>query len=245
VMEVLTPYYRMIAPDLRGFGDSGKPDGPYDKRTVAADIKAIMDELDREKVVLIGHDIGARVALRLTIDAPERVQALIIIAGRYPPLGTHQLFQPQQALERWYFFFHQYVDLAETLVSNNVEAYVGHFLDHWSHPSFSFSEEDLVEYIRAFSQRGALRGGFEHYRAALNEDVAQWKADEGKKIEIPTLLLWGEDDPVSPPYYSDGYHRVFTKLTYQPVSQCGHFVHQEKVEETTTAIRSFLASVNL
>ena len=243
IMTEMAGECRMIAPDLRGFADTDKPEGPYDKRTVAGDIAAILDKTGIQKAVLVGHDIGARVAIRLALDAPKRVQALIIIAGRYPPLGTLKLNDPQQAMERWYFYFHQYPDLAEALVSENVKAYIGHFLSHWSHPSFKFEDNDIKEYVRAFSQPRALRGGFEHYRAALKEDVAQWQEDEGKKIKIPTLVLWGEDDPVSPPYYSDGYDRVFSEMTYRLVPDCGHFVHEEKPHETARAVKEFLKTV--
>ena len=244
VMEALSPEYRMAAPDLRGFGDSAKPDGPYDKATVAGDIRAIMDELGIARTILVGHDIGARVALRMALDTPERIESLIIINGRYPPLGDLRTSEPDQAVERWYFFFHQYPDLVEALVSKDVRAYYQHFLDHWSHPAFSYAEADIDEYVRAYSQPGAIRGGCAHYQAALNEDVAQWAADVGKKIAIPTLIVWGEDDPCSPPYYTDGYQRVFTNVTFHFVSECGHFPHEEKLDETVEVIRSFLASTS-
>ncbi|HIM25414.1 MAG TPA: alpha/beta hydrolase [Rhodospirillales bacterium] len=241
LMDALSGDYLMVAPDLRGIGDTGKPDGSYDKATVAGDIWAIMDTREIEKAILVGHDIGARVAMRMTLDNPGRVAALVIINGRYPPLGSLRTSQADQVAERWYFFFHQHPDLVETLVSKNVRAYYHHFLDHWSHPSFSYTEDDIAEYVRAYSQPGAIRGGCAHYQAALNEDEAQWASDVGKKIGTPTLILWGEDDPCSPPYYTDGYHRVFTDSTFHFIAACGHFPHEERPEETVSAIRDFLA----
>ena len=241
VLDALGGDYRMMAPDLRGIGDTGKPDGPHDKATVASDIWAIMDACGIERAILVGHDIGARVAMRMTLDDPDRVTSLIVLNGRYPPLGSLRTSEAGQARERWYFFFHQHPDLVEALVSKDVRAYYQHFLDRWSHPSFSFEEADIAEYVRAYSQPGAIRGACAHYQAALNEDEAQWAADVGKRITTPTLVIWGEDDPCSPPYYTDGYHRVFTDVAFRFVARCGHFPQEEQPAETIAAMRAFLA----
>ena len=241
VMDALEGDYRMIAPDLRGIGDTSKPDGPHDKATVASDIWAIMDARGIEKAILVGHDIGARVAMRMTLDDPDRVASLIVLNGRYPPLGSLRTSESGQARERWYFFFHQHPDLVEALVSKDVRTYYQHFLDRWSHPSFSFEEADITEYVRAYSQPGAIRGACAHYQAALNEDETQWAADVGKRITTPTLVIWGEDDPCSPPYYTDGYQRVFTDVTFRFVARCGHFPQEELPAKTLTAMREFLA----
>ncbi len=240
VLDALGGGYRMIAPDLRGIGDTAKPDGPYDKASVAGDIWAIMDAEGIERAILVGHDIGARVAMRMTLDDPGRVASLIVINGRYPPLGSLRTSDAGQAQERWYFFFHQHPDLVEALVCKDVRAYYQHFLDHWSFPSFSFEEADIAEYVRAYSRPGSIRGACAHYQAALNEDEAQWAADVGKRIATPTLVIWGEDDPCSPPFYTDGYDRVFTDMALRFVAQCGHFPQEEQPGETIAAMRGFL-----
>ena len=232
----------MIAPDLRGIGDTDKPDSPYDKATVASDIWAIMEDCGFTQTVLVGHDIGARVAIRMTLDYPTRIDRLIIINGRYPALGELRTSEPSQMIERWYFFFHQFPDLVEELVSKNIRAYYEHFLDHWSHPTFTYNEKDIDEYVRAYSVPGSIRGGCAHYQAAMNEDIGQWAADKGKTISVPTLVLWGVDDPCSPPFYTDGYHRVFLNSRFQFIDECGHFPHEEKVTETIAIIRKFLLS---
>jgi len=242
VMQAFAGDYRMIAPDLRGIGDSGKTDGAHDKATVAGDIWAIMDARDIDKAVLVGHDIGARVAMRMTLDHPERVSSLVVINGRYPPLGSLRTSDSGQAAERWYFFFHQHPDLVEALVSKNVRAYYEHFLDHWSHPSFTYDEADIVEYVRAYAQPGSIRGGCAHYQAALNEDVAQWAADVGKQIATRTQIIWGADDVVSPPFYTEGYDRVFTDMDFRFIETCGHFPHEEQPTATIAAMRAFLGT---
>lgn len=240
VMTAFGDEYQMIAPDLRGFGDTGKPDGPHDKATVAGDIWTIMDAKGIENAILVGHDIGARVAMRMTLDQPDRVSSLIVMNGRYPPLGSLKTSDTGQARERWYFFFQQHPDLVEALVSKDVQAYYQHFLEHWSYPDFHFDAEEIAEYVRAFSQPGAIRGGCAHYQAALNEDEAQWAADVGKIVATPTQILWGQNDVVSPPLYTEGYDTVFTNMELHFIDKCGHFPHEEQPTETIALMRAFL-----
>jgi haloacetate dehalogenase len=103
-----------------------------------------------------GHDIGGRVAYRLTLDHPQLVKGLISMAGRYSPLGEDLLFAKEQSKERWYFFFHQIAGLPEALVTGRERIYLEHFYNHWSHRADRLSKEDLDEYTRAFSTPGAL-----------------------------------------------------------------------------------------
>jgi len=244
VMAGFADSYRMMAPDLRGIGDTDKPDGAYDKATVAGDIWALMDARGIDRAILVGHDIGARVAMRMTLDNPDRVAALVVINGRYPPLGSLKTSDSGQARERWYFFFHQHPDLVEALVSKDVRAYYQHFLEHWSHPDFHFNEDEILEYVRAYSVPGSIRGGCAHYQAALNEDEAQWAADVGKTVETPTLVLWGAEDPCSPPFYTDGYDSVFLNMDFRFIDRCGHFPQEEQPAETIAAMREFLAGIS-
>jgi haloacetate dehalogenase len=230
----------VVAPDLRGFGGSAKPAAGYDKRTTARDIRALLDALGHRRAVVVGHDIGAQAAFRIALDYPDLLDGLVILNGRYPGLGTSLMYTPQQVHERWYYFFNQIPGLPEQLVGANVGAYIGYILDHWSHRDFRFAPEDLAEYVAAFSQEGALAGGFNHYRAAGGEDVAQWRATQDRTIEAPSLVLWGRDDPVNVPAYGDGLHRVLTDMRFRFIERCGHFPQEEQPEETARHILSFL-----
>lgn len=239
LMPLLAPLFHVIAPDLRGFGDSDKPDGPYDKRTVANDILAIVRHLGYERVLLAGHDIGGRVAYRLTLDHPETIAGLVSMAGRYSPLGEDLIFSKEQALERWYYGFHHVDGLPEKLVSGRERIYLEHFYRHWSYDSSWLSDEDLDEYDRAYSTPGAMKGGFDHYRAALDIDPGQWEHDVGRTIDTPTLVLWGKDDPVSLLKLTNGFERVFMNLDVKVYSQCGHFIAEEKAADAGQDILRF------
>lgn len=238
----LAERHTVIAPDLRGFGDTDKPPEGYDKRTVATDIRQLLAELGVGRAVVVGHDIGAQVAFRLALDAPELLDGLVILNGRYPVLNAGFMYTARQAPERWYYFFNQIPDLPERMAAGNVEAYIGYILNHWSHPDFVFSDHDLAQYVAAFSKEGALTGGFNHYRAA-REDASQWAEDRERTIDMPALVLWGRDDPVNAPEYSDGLHRVLTDMRFRFLDRCGHFPHEEQPEETASAILAFTSSI--
>ena len=235
----LSRTHTVIAPDLRGFGDTEKPQGGYSKRNVAKDIRGILEALGHRRAVVAGHDVGAQVAYRIALDHPDLVEGLVILNGRYPALGTSLMYTPQQVPERWYYFFHKIPGLPERMVAGAVEAYYGYILDHWSHPDFHFSEEDLAEYVAAFSKPGAPAGGFNHYRADA-EDLPHWTADRDRTIDAPALVLWGREDPVNTYAYSDGLHRVLTDMRFRFIEHCGHFPQEEKPEETAAEIRAFL-----
>lgn len=243
VMPLLAPHFRVIAPDLRGFGDSEKPDGPYDKRTVATDIIAMAHSLGYGHSLVAGHDIGGRVAYRLALDHPDFVDGLISLAGRYSPLGEELLFSKEQSAERWYFFFHNVVGLPEALITGRESVYLEHFYRHWSYRADWLSESDLAEYSRAYATPGALRGGFEHYRAALGADVDQWKQDAGRQIDTPTLVLWGENDPVSPMAWTRGFDKVFSRLDMVVYPECGHFIAEETPQAAASDILRFSRTV--
>lgn len=239
LVPLLASRFHIIAPDLRGFGDSDKPEGLYDKRTVANDIFELASALGYERFLLAGHDVGGRVAYRMTLDRPKQIAGLVSMAGRYSPLGENFLFSKEQALERWYYGFHHIEGLPEALVEGRERIYLEHFYRHWSHNSNWLTDKTLDEYVRAYSTPGAMSGGFKHYRAALDVDPEQWKHDEGKVINTPTLVLWGREDPVSPLQWTEGFGRVFQNLDMRIYANCGHFVAEERPEDTAQDILEF------
>lgn len=240
VIPPLARRFRVLAPDLRGLGDSGKPPTGYDKRTVATDIWSLLQSLGIDRTAVVGHDWGGPVAFRLALDHPELVERLVIINARLPLTGDANFYRPEFVPERWYTFFHRVPDLPERLVSLDVEAYVRYFLSHWSYREDLFTAEEIAEYVRAYSHPDALHAGFEYYRAHFREDKAQWEADRHRTIDPPTLVLWGWNDPTNPPEWTDGYARFIPKLTIRFIRDCGHFVQEEKPEIVWQEILSFL-----
>ena len=134
VMRLLEDRYRLIAPDLRGFGDSDKPDGPYGADGHAADLVALLDALGLQRVGVVGHDVGGAVMQVLARSVPDRISGLFFFDFVHPGIGA-RMGAPDRLNEIWYQSFHQ-MPFAPALVGasrNTCRAYIGHFLRHWSH----------------------------------------------------------------------------------------------------------------
>ena len=244
VIPVLAERFQVIAPDMRGFGYSDKPLSGYDTRTAASDIYELARYLGHERVALVGHDIGARVTYRFTLDHEGVVQRLALLdAG--PPMEQLGPQPPQVIRERWHSYFHQQPDLPERLVEGNVEAYLRHFLRDWSINKYTFTDEEVSEYVRAYSQPGALRGGFSYYRAAAYEDPPHWLADAERKLSTPVLYLWGArrartaealgSDPLK------AWQQVFPKAQGKNLGEYGHFLQSEAPGLVNRELLAFLS----
>ena len=171
----------MIVPDMRGFGSSEKPLQDYRTRTAATDIYELVRHLGHDKIAIVGHDIGVRVSYRYCLDHEAEVDRLTLLDGTHPleQLGPQT---PEGVRERWHSYFHQIPDLAEHLVRGNEEAYLRHFYRNWSVNQAMMSDEEVAVYATAYSQPGALRGGFSYYRAAAYEDPPDWRADADRVL---------------------------------------------------------------
>ena len=194
VIPALAARFTVIAPDLRGLGDSDRPMTGYDKRTLASDVYALTQTLGFSKIGLTGHDWGGAVAFYLSYDHPELVERLLIL-DMVPGLGRKDGQMSIQAARRsWHVFFHGGMpDLAEKLVSTNVEAYLSYFYTStaYNYSPTVFSKEDIAEYVRVYSLPGALRAGFQYYRVGLQEDLDNLSGCT-KKLQMPVLAWGGE-----------------------------------------------------
>lgn len=237
----LAQRFEVIAPDMRGFAYSDKPDlAPeegYSDAVFAEDIRALCQHLGLARVNLVAHDFGAIWVQRFARAYPDMVERLVLFDPPYPGISRRWI-EAGHVREIWYQIFHR-LPWAEELVGANrraTEVYLRHFLSHWSYDKALFSEEEIREYVEAYWQPGALRGGFNCYRALARSRAA---ADEAK-IHAPTLVLWAEDDPVLPVAWSDWLADVFPNLVLKRVPQCGHFLMRERPELVNQEITEFI-----
>ncbi|KAI7197980.1 alpha/beta-hydrolase [Hortaea werneckii] len=188
--------FRCIAPDYRGAGSSSKPNDSFDKTTMAQDIYHLLDVLDlKERVHLLGHDIGGMVAFAFAHQYPERLKS--VCWGECPLPGTQTYYRDKQDLKRqvqqFHFIFHQVSDLPEALVKGNERSYITHFYNKIGYKVDALSKEDIDQYAAAYEQPGAMRCAFGLYRA-FEKDADDTKGRLAKqgKCSVPTLILSGE-----------------------------------------------------
>ena len=244
VMRLLASRYSLIVPDLRGFGDSDKPTGPFGAADHAADLVAILGALGLGAVGIVGHDVGGAIMQVLAREAPARCAGLFFFDFVYPGIGA-RMNAPDRLIEIWYQSFHQ-LDIAPALVGASREtcrAYLGHILRHWAHRAEAFPDTVLDVYVDTFLKPGNLAGGFAHYKAANAARLAMMAgtAPALPPIKVPTCVRWAEHDPLFPAAWTDRLGETFADLDLAILPGVGHFPHREAPDLAAGEIAGFFA----
>lgn len=225
VMAGLSSRYRLIAPDLRGAGDSGKPQTGYDKQTMARDVTGLLDQLGIEKAHVVGHDFGATVGYAFASSFRERALSLAVLEMVLPGFGYEQVMQmtPQGGL--WHFSFHLTPDLPEMLIAGKEREYLTYFLQNFIYDPSSISDEDIDAYVRAYSAPGALRATLQYYRTIF-EDAEQNRIAAQQKLTIPVLALGGALSlgEMTKVFVGD----IAEVVDGGSVARCGHWMPEER-----------------
>ncbi len=243
----LAERFTVVAPDLRGYGDSGKPPGgdnheAYSKRAMAQDQVEVMAALGFERFAVVGHDRGARVTHRLALDHAERVNkaAVLDIA---PTLTMYERTDMAFATAYYHWFFLiQPFDLPERLIGADPDYYMDKKMAAWQKADGEapFTEEALAEYKRCFRDPETIHAMCEDYRAAAGIDLAHDRADLARRIACPLLVLWGAKGVVERSYDVLEVWRERAERVTGRALPCGHFLPEEAPEETLTELLTFL-----
>jgi pimeloyl-ACP methyl ester carboxylesterase len=228
VIPALAEGRRVICPDLRGFGWSDAPAGDYEVSGFAADTLALLDELELEQFDLVGHDWGGYAGFLICLDAPERVR-------RYLALGiVHPFIEPPkpslQALQRTAYQFILATPGLGASVLRFVPSFVRLALRRGSHPSMSWSQEELDCYAQSFQAPDHANAASHVYRSFLTRELTRLKEGHyrSQRLTVPTRLLAGEADPVIRPEILAGYEPYADEMSVETVERCGHFVAEER-----------------
>jgi haloacetate dehalogenase len=248
VAPALARDFTVVAADLRGYGDSGKPPTtsdhePYSKRAMARDQVEVMRRLGFERFFVAGHDRGARCAYRLALDHPASVLKLAVL----DIVPTGEAFRSADmafGLGYWlWFFLAQPADLPERLVGADPQLLVDHMLDTWSDVPGSFSDEVRAEYNRVFRNPETIHAICEEYRAAATLDFEHDEGDRGqRRISCPVLALWSAQGPLPTWYDVLAIWRDWADDVRGRALDCGHFMPEEAPDETYTELRTFFGS---
>lgn len=234
VAPILARDHTVVCPDLRGYGES-TPVPPYDKRTMAADIAALMRGLGHERFAVVGHDRGSYVAFRLALDHPDRVATLTVVDS--VPIGEALARCGAEFARKWYhWFFFAQPEIPERVINADPDAWYRATPD-------TMGDENFADFHRAIHDPATVHAMLEDYRAGLDADRAHDDADRaaGRRITCPVQVLWSTRDDMAE-LYGDVlavWEPWTTDLRGGPV-ESGHHVAEEAPEDLAAAIVEFL-----
>lgn len=240
----LAQRFHVICPDLRGYGQSAKPEGveAYSKRVMAGDVIKVVETLGYRRFQLAGHDRGARVGHRLLLDHPDRVERACFI----DIAPTYQMFQTADqdfatAYYHWFFLI-QPDGLPERMIGADPAYYLREKLRRWSGPEAIFDEKVVDAYLEAFCKPDTIRATCDDYRAAAGIDLEHDRLDQGRQIETPLLILWGAQGFIARRYDVLSLWRQRACEVHGQALPGGHFVPEEAPAQTLEAFFAFFRS---
>jgi len=226
----------VIAPDLRGLGGSSRPDGGYDKKTLAQDVwRLVHDVLGEERLLVVGHDWGGPVAFALAAQHREAVRRVAIFDVPVPGDGTPVMFS-----NRWHHGLHWEKGLPEELTAGREDVYLRFFYRTWGGRPDAIAEEAQLEYLRAYRQPGAMRAGFNLYRATP-QDVADNEAFLARdgKLRMPVLCYGGALGRGRGTAAIESWRRVAEDVRGGIAEGCGHWIPEERPDWTAAELLAF------
>jgi pimeloyl-ACP methyl ester carboxylesterase len=231
VMPALTKNYTVIAPDLRGLGDSSKPVTGYDGNTTAEDIYQLVSQLGFNKIYLVGHDIGSQTAYSYAAAHPDNVSKLVIMEFSFPGVLPREQEQKLEA-PIWWFGFHQTPDIPEALTAGKEREYLSWFYKGLAYNPEAITEADIDEFVSHYSAPDGMRAGFEYYRA-FPINAEQNKELSKTKLEMPVLVLGGDIYPALGGDFPGNFALNATQAVAQDVRGfiapfSGHWIPEEQ-----------------
>ena len=237
VMPALAKNYTVIAPDLRGLGDSSKPPTGYDGKTVAEDIHQLVTQLGFESIFLVGHDIGVLVAYPYAAAHPTEVKGLAVWEAPVPG------FLPPGRPSLWWIPFHQTPDVPEALVEGKEKEYLSWFYQNLAYDPAALTQDAINEYVSHYSAPGGMRGGFEYYRA-IPLDAMQNQNYSKNNLTMPVLTLQGGYIPlfggnITMSSIEYGMRQLAENVTSITVPNSGHWIAEEQPNAVVKILNNF------
>lgn len=241
----LARHFTVVAPDLRGYGDSSKPIGgenhiAYSKREMAKDLILLMRALGHPGFAVVGHDRGGRVAHRMALDHPDTVSRIAVLD--IAPTATMYAMTNKEFASRyfWWFFLIQPAPLPEKLIAADPEFFLRTHIDGQTKLSGATEPEIFAEYLRCYSDPATRHAICEDYRAAASIDLEHDAADAHARVRAPLLALWGGRSTVGNLYDVLATWREKALSVTGRGLDCGHTLQEELPNRTTDELLGFL-----
>jgi len=244
VMPALAKNYTVIAPDLRGLGDSSKPVTGYDGKTLAEDIYQLVTQLGFKTIFLVGHDIGSFVVYPYAAAHPTEVKRLVVMD--VPPPGFFPPPQVNGGPPLWWILFHQTPDVPEALTQGKEMEYLSWHYQNLAYNRAAITQEAINEYVSRYSAPGGMRAGFEHYRA-MPQDAIQNQNYSKTMLTMPVLALAGGYIPTfggnttMPSLVEYGMKLLAQNVTGITVPNSGHYIAEEQPDVVVKLLNNFFS----
>ncbi len=238
IMPALAQHYTLIVPDMRGYGDSSKPETGYEKHIVAEDLHQLLQSLNVQRYYLVAYDMGGPVAYALAAAHPEQVIRFVSMESGGPPgFGLEQVFDVANGGE-WHFGFFMAPEFPELLTAGREREFLTAFAfrGKWVYQQDAISDADITEYVRCNGTPNGMRAGFAYYRAFPAD--AQYNRETFKgKLKMPVLALGGDRSFGTLQF--TGMQAVAENVRGEVIPDCGHFIPEEQPELLTQHILDF------
>ncbi len=255
-IPVFAKSYKVIAPDLRGYNKSDKPERleAYSTSNLVQDILELIKKINEKKITVIGHDWGGAIAWYIAMMNPELIKNLIIINSPHPVMLLKKFWalDVKQFQKSWYVFFFQLHGIPENVLSRDNYSMLKMMLRRSTADETVFNDLAMQKYIDAWSQPGALTASINYYRVNWNiaRILSMTKEQQNEllqgftKIKCPTLVIWGEKDIALDKSLTIGLEELVEgKFQLQIFPNYGHWVHLEASNLVNTSILNFLQNI--
>jgi pimeloyl-ACP methyl ester carboxylesterase len=243
VLPLLADDYRLVCADLRGFGWSEQTRRGYDIASLAGDLSALIDFLDIGPALVLGDDLGARVAMRLARRSPERMTGLVALDVNHPYPARRMMLANLRRM--WFTAFPLEYPGAGQMVLRHWPAFIRFLLRRGTGDPRSWPAEDLAEFVAA--ARASAHAGQQVMWQMVVKDMPGLlhRGRKAPSLELPVLLLAGDRDKLTPASLLDGDQSRAPRLTTQILSGCGHHLPIEAAEAVANATRAFASRLSL
>lgn len=235
--------YTVWAPNLRGYGNSSRPTKvkDYSIDHLIADVASLIDASGAKSTLLIGHDWGGAIAWGFALQAIRPVERLIVMNFPHPSLFLKRLMKWPQIVKSWYIFFFQIPKIPELLLGLWDAKPIGDILYNNAVDKSRFPDKVLEIYCKNASQPGALTAMINYYRAFFKgKPISEKRRVMGLILEIPTLMIWGEEDAALGKELTYGTEKLVTDFTIRYLPNVSHWVQQEAPETVNAMIEAWI-----
>jgi len=239
-IEEFAKDYQVVALDLRGYNQSDRPSNrqAYKMEELIKDIEGVITGLGYENCILVAHDWGAAIAWTFAYTHPQMLEKLIIMNLPHPAKFQQGLKTYKQLLRSWYIFFFQLPLLPELWLKSNNYQVIGRLFSDMAVDKSAFSAQDIQAYKDTAAQPGALTAMINYYRNIFNNRLK--KDLVNSQLEIPTLMIWGEEDTALGKELTYGTEEYVKELDIKYIPNCSHWVQQEQPDLVNQYMREFL-----